>query len=249
MAKNAIESISPEKVAPLIGKVRGANSCKYNRAAKLANQYTELIEKFGRMAERGNGLTEYSKLAICSAILLETGMRIGNLESAEGYITQPRPNSKIEPEFAQTYGLITLTSNMVEVKGKKVIFNFTGKARVENQYEVSNPLVVKYLKQLKKVRENNQATDEPLFGISDYKLNKFIQTSVGKEYSAKDFRTMKANVTAIDIALGTPKSSDNKTRFKKIIVETAEKLSHTPTVCKKSYLSPTVVHFMEIGKL
>ena len=162
---------------------------KHNRMVKLATRF------------------DTARCALACKMMMYTGIRIGNEGSAEGYITKPHPNSKKEPEFVQTYGLTTLLPEHVLVKGRKVYLNFIGKKQVENSFTLSGELAKQVKEVLKTVEQG-----ETLFEITEYELTKFIKRYVGRRFTPKDFRTLRANMYV------------------------SEHLNNTPGVCKASYI-------------
>lgn len=222
------------------GKLRGANTNKFNRVVKLAAQFEEFDIKFRGMFTRGSnsiyGLSEHARLSLATLLMMHTGIRVGNEGSAEGYMTKPHPNSKAEPKFVQTYGLTTLKKEHIVVKGRRVFLNFLGKKQVENSF-VLHGVLAKQIRLL-----FGQCQTDTLFDITAYQLTKFIHTYVGKQFSPKDFRTMKANMEAwqvLSLILERPTPSTKKefnAEIKEIAVHVSECLNNTPGVCKKSYI-------------
>lgn len=213
-------------------------SDKFNRAVKLANMYEELSDKFDRMIARGQYASEQARLALACKLMMYTGIRIGNEDSAEGYVTKPHPNSKKEPRFVQTYGLTTLLREHIEFRGKKAYLNFLGKKQVENTFTITGLLA----RQVKKMFDTYEA--EKLFDITDYTLTKFIKKYVGKNFTPKDFRTMRANMYAYEMLeelmereQPTRKSDYNK-EVKEVATFVSEHLNNTPGVCKANYIDP-----------
>ena len=212
---------------------------KHNRMVKLAMKFEELSEKFDRMILKGQYVTDNARLALACKMMMYTGIRIGNEGSAEGYMTKPHPNSKKEPEFVHTYGLTTLLPEHVMVKGRKVYLNFIGKKQVENSFVLEGELA-KQVKQLLHYTEE----DETLFEVSVYELTKFIKKYVGRRFTPKDFRTLRANMVAYeklteicDRELPSTKREFNA-EVKEIATCVSEHLNNTPGVCKASYIDP-----------
>ena len=210
---------------------------KHNRMVKLALRFEELSDKFDRMIQKGNYVTDNARLALACKMMMYTGIRIGNEGSAEGYITKPHPNSKKEPEFVKTYGLTTLLPEHAIVKGKTVYLNFIGKKQVENSFTLTSVLA----EQVKKVLETVE-DGETLFEITEYELTRFIKRYVGRRFTPKDFRTLRANMCAWDKFKeicerelpGTKKEFNAE--VKEIATYVSENLNNTPGVCKKSYI-------------
>lgn len=212
-------------------------SNKHNRMVKLAYRFEELSEKFDGMIERGNYCTSQARLALACKLMMYTGIRIGNEGSAEGYMTKPHPNSPKEPEFVQTFGLTTLLPEHILVKGRKVYLNFIGKKQVENSFTLSGHLAGQIKQVLKYVEQG-----DTVFGLTVYELTKFIKKYVGRQFTPKDFRTMRANMCAyekfMEICerdLPTTKR-DYNAEVKEVAVYVSENLNNTPGVCKASYI-------------
>lgn len=210
---------------------------KQNRMVKLAARFEELSEKFDRMIEKGGYVTDTARCALACKMMMYTGIRIGNEDSAEGYVTKPHPNSNKEPEFVKTYGLTTLLPEHVLVKGRKVYLNFVGKKQVENSFTLTGELAKQVREVLKTVEQG-----ETLFEITEYELTKFIKRYVGRRFTPKDFRTMRANMYAWEKfeEIKQRELPGTKTEFNKEVKEIAtyvsEHLNNTPGVCKKSYI-------------
>lgn len=231
MEKYIIENSS----ITVFGKQKGSNTNKFNRVAKLANMFQEIDDKMCGFIKRG-GVSEHARCALSIRLMLHTGIRIGNEGSAEGYMTKPHPNSKKEPEFVHTFGLTTLKREHVLIKRGTMYLNFIGKKQVENSFIITNGLVAQVKTLLK------DTNSETLFGIRAYELKKFIHKYIGKQFTPKDFRTLRANIEAWKVySLISKRPTPNlKKEFnaevKEIATHVSECLNNTPGVCKKSYI-------------
>jgi len=231
-----------KKTYVLFGKVRGHQKDKFNRATKLAYRFEELDAKFRGIVERGIvSNTEHARCALAMLLMMHTGIRLGNEDSAEGYMTKPHPNQKDKvPEFVKTYGLTTLLGEHIEiVNWKKCLINFVGKKQVANAFIITDKEIVRSIAILKDYQlTGNEA--EPIFGITPYILTKFVKKHVGKGFSPKDFRCMKANLEAWKYVGRYDWTSYNKKETKQQIKamyeHVANMLNNTPGVCKKSYV-------------
>lgn len=227
-------TIEGDKIS-VFGKSRGSNANKFNRVAKLASMFNEIDDKMNGFIKRGT-VTHHARCAIAVRLMLHTGIRIGNESSAEGYMTKPHPNSKVEPKFVQTYGLTTLSRDHVLVKKGKLYINFVGKKQVDNSFIITNGLV----SQVKTLVSNNESNT--LLGITAYELTKFIRKYVGKQFTPKDFRTLRANIEAwkafklVQALPAVQYKKDFNAEIKSIAVHVSECLNNTPGVCKKSYI-------------
>lgn len=214
-----------------------SNNDKFNRAAKLLSKFNEISNKMDGYIKRGNGESLNARLALAVKMMMYTGIRIGNESSAEGYMTKPYEYSDKKPEFVQTYGLTTLKSEHCRKVGRYVFLNFLGKKHVENTFRLEG-LLAKQFKQVLAFAEEF----ETVFEISEYELTKFIKTHVGKQFTPKDFRTMRANMFAwekyqeiCERELPTTKKERNA-EVKEICQYVSQKLNNTPGVCKTSYI-------------
>lgn len=231
---------------PLLRPLRGGYNNRFNRVVKLLKDFDHLTLKFDRMIARGKGVTDTARLALACKMLMYTGIRAGNESSAEGYITTPHPNSKEKPRFVKTYGLTTLLPEHVITTPYRARFNFIGKRQVDNSFVVTGDLA-------KQVRQLYKYSDVTLFDITAYDLKKFIKVYVGEQFTPKDFRTLRANMVALD----TVKEIDFRKRpttkrelnaeIKEVAVKVSQALNNTPGVCKASYIDPLIWdYFTEI---
>lgn len=210
---------------------------KQKRAVKLAAKFEMLDKKFDGMIERGNYVSDTARCALACKLMMHTGIRIGNESSSEGYMTNPHPNSKKEAEFVKTYGLTTLLPSHIQVQRGKAFINFIGKKNVENSFCVTGKLA----KQIKAVLAT-VADGETFLEVTAYELTKFIKRYVGRRFTPKDFRTMRANMYASEkIQEITQREAPSTKReynaeIREICEHVAQKLNNTPGVCKKSYI-------------
>lgn len=215
---------------------KGQNGDKFNRAVKLARMYDKLSKKFDGMIIRGQYTSDMARCALAIRIMMETGIRIGNESSAEGYMTIPRKNSKEESVFVQTYGLTTLKREHLKSVARKIKLMFLGKSHQDNYYEIRGELVSIIREYLKRY------DGDTLLDVSDYELTKFIKKYVGSQFTPKDFRTLRANMRVYEKyeEISEREIPGTKKAYKEEVREIAEYVSeglcNTPSVCKKSYI-------------
>jgi DNA topoisomerase-1 len=83
-------------------------------------------------------------------------------------------------------------------------------------------------------------------------VNAFLQSTAGKRISLKDFRTLIASASALQVLADTlPAESAAKRRrqVRETVVEIAAELANTPTVCRTSYVHDAVITAFEAGAL
>lgn len=223
---------------------------KQKRAVKLASKFEELDKKFDGMIERGNYVTDTARCALACKMMMHTGIRIGNESSSEGYMTNPHPNSKKKPEFVKTYGLTTLLPNHIQVQRGKAYVNFLGKKSVKNSFCIGGTLA----KQIKEVL-STVSDGETFLEVTAYELTKFIKRYVGRKFTPKDFRTMRANMYANEKMLELMKHEAPTTKreynaeVREVCEFVSEKLNNTPGVCKKSYIDGDLWAIYEENRL
>ena len=222
-----------------------------NRSQYVYNKkFTEKMKKkkfndlylFGLQYKRINAdinknlkLDSNEKLKQVSMILkliMDCDFRVGNDEYLK------RNNS---------YGVSTLKNKHILVNRDKVTIDFIGKKSVRNTCDVNNKTIKKHLKSKKKTLKNNARIftykrDEcnAKFNVHSTDVNTYIKQF--GNFSSKDFRTWSANIKLIKYLLNSDEVDVNKD-LKECVQKVADKLHHTPEVCKKNYLYPDLIEF------
>lgn len=83
-------------------------------------------------------------------------------------------------------------------------------------------------------------------------VNIFLQEVAGRRISLKDFRTLVASAAALKALAATVPAASARQRRRQVrnaVVEIAEELSNTPTVCRTSYVHDSVIAAFEAGAL
>lgn len=130
-------------------------------------------------------------------------------------------------------GVSTLKPN--HVKNNSV--SFIGKSKVQNTCSIDK----KFMKNVKEYASNPPSAVQ----LNDY------MASFGN-LTLKDFRTFHSNATFLDYLCDQHPPSTQKERkamIKNAISYAADKLMHTPSIAKKSYLFPELLKSYESGRL
>lgn len=224
------------------GNLTGSTEVKFNRVAMIGNEYEKIVDKMYKIINRDKDIFPTTKdynSAVAVLLILQLGIRIGNEESSEGYMTVPMPNSKIKPKFVKTYGLTTLLPKHIINNNGKVYFDFLGKKHVQNKFTLPSHLGKMVLNIL-------DSDYKPVFNLKDTELTKFIKDKISVKYSSKDFRTFRANWYAFkvikDIKKPTTKK-EYKEGVEKVAVYVSTLLNNTKGVVKKSYIDPRVFEY------
>jgi DNA topoisomerase-1 len=169
-----------------------------------------------------------------------------------------RPGSEVYATENGSYGIATLRSKHVKVKGDIVEFDFPGKSGVRQQRELSDRQVAKVVRTLLKHPAGGvfkyQNGDGKFVNIHNRHINTYIKEVMGEKFSAKDFRTWAGTIIcACALArMGTElveKPTARKGKVVAAIKETAEMLGNTPAVCRSSYICPAILESFAKGKI
>jgi DNA topoisomerase-1 len=211
----------------------------------------EKIEKFGEYLPKLRKLTNEhlelegfpreKVLAVMMRLINSLYIRLGTEKSVRHY---------------KTYGITTLQNRHLEVKrGGKLVFSFVGKHHVEHRKVLVDKELASVMQDLKAIggaRKLFNYLDEngKPRPIKPKDINEYLKTATAPEFSAKDFRTWGGTLlTALELAdLGA--GGDKKEINKNIcaaVKKVAEQLGNTPTVCRASYIHPTIFKTYEKG--
>jgi DNA topoisomerase-1 len=212
---------------------------KFKRVVEFGESLPALRRRV-RADLKGDELERQRVLAAMVRLIDQGFFRIGNDKSAEA---------------ESTFGLSTIRGSHVKVDGKVVEFDYIGKWRKQQQRAIADADVATIIEQLKKgdaddelfrFQQNGRVVD-----IKDRHVNDYIQSIIGKDFTAKDFRTW-AGTLLCSIALAMQGQGATKTerkrRVRKAIVATADQLGNTPAVCRSSYICPRLLDEYMEGK-
>ncbi len=212
-------------------------------------------EKFRRVVEFGESLPslrrrvradlkrpELDRERVLGAIvrLIDQGFfRVGNDKSAKS---------------ESTYGLTTIRPKHVKVERSTLAFDYIGKWRKAQKRTIDDPEVARIVEALKTMKPAELfafVDGGKLRDVKDRHVNEYIQSIIGEDFTAKDFRTW-AGTLLCSIALamqgqGTSKA-ERKRKIKRAIEATAEQLGNTAAVCRSSYICPRLLDEYMQGK-
>jgi DNA topoisomerase I len=148
---------------------------------------------------------------------------------------------------SRTFGITTLTKRHVTVRGSRIAFKYRGKHQVMVRSAIVDPELAAAIRELLTVpgaRVFQCETDGVFCNFDSKRLNDYIRTHMGEEFTAKDFRTWGGTLTAaIELAEhGVPETvGESKKRIAEVMRKVGKKLGNTPAVARSSYVSPAVV--------
>lgn len=237
------QEILKKRFINLVGNSNGSYKDKYNRSQKLINNWDILKVKLERMVVNGGCNTVSSRYAWLMLLILETGIRIGNEDSADGYVSINKYSEYFGKEV-QTYGATTLQVKHITINKGVMFLKFLGKKQVPINTSTNNPILVQYGKHLIKNKLPEEKVVDATYSESG--LYNFIKRYIGSRYSAKDLRTAKVNLIFIDnIQYEKFNQLKRKKEINNVVRETFEKTAkfagHTVNVCRSKYVSPDLV--------
>jgi DNA topoisomerase-1 len=167
-----------------------------------------------------------------------------------------RPGSRRYAEENDSYGLVTLRRKHVTIGRGAIRLNFRGKSGKEHEVELTNPQVLRVVRECLKLpgRPVFQYRDDSgaVVAASRRALNAYIKDAMGANFSAKDFRTWAGTLICANLlareAAALPDSKRGRRRVVTAAIrETARRLGNTPAVCRASYIAPVIVEKFERG--
>lgn len=193
-------------------------ACKFSRASIIAKNAKKLVRQFDALIDGEN-----NQCALVLKLMMFTGMRVGNIESATGYMTK----SKFKPsEFRQTFGVTTLEQKHITVVGNEITFDFLGKKGVQQHITVKN---AKLAAQVQRQLNGGQQ----FVTVTDDNVRSFVKRTLGETFCVKDFRTMYANAVATCEVL-------NGSKITEVCKCVAARLGNTPAITRKAYIDPKI---------
>ena len=208
---------------------------KQEEKFKRIELFVDRLPEMRRICQANIQLKKWTKdkvLALMVMILDDYGVRIGN---------QYYANEN------DTYGLTTLRRKHLTVHKSEIIFNYKGKSNQERHVLIDNPELIKNIKKCAELPGYEifryQDEDGYFHNVDSSDVNEFICSTMGDEFSSKDFRTWTATRLAIEFY---PHAVEHKNEFPRkkfsniLIKMVADELGNTPTVCRDYYVHPTV---------
>jgi DNA topoisomerase-1 len=183
------------------------------------------------------------RAAVAAAVvtLIERGhLRIGNDEYT-------RAN--------RSYGATTLERRHVKVRGARLRLAYRGKSGIERRIEVEDAALARVVRRVSALpgRRLFQFVDGTrVAAMTSQDVNRYLRGAIGEQFSAKDFRTWAATLHCAVLLAGTDAPTSQaaaKRAMAAVVKDVAERLGHTPTVCRKSYIDPRVVTAYTSGAL
>lgn len=212
---------------------------KFDHLVKFAEVLPRIRRRVDRDLRR-EGLPREKVVAAVVRLLEATMARVGNASYA-------RDND--------SYGLTTIRKRHVELDEAAVVFEFRGKGGQEWHVETDDARVREIVRQcveipgyelFKYFDEDGVKRDLESGDVNDY-----LREVTGEDITAKDFRTWAGTVLCAEELRDQRHDSEPQARRNVVsaVKEVAQVLGNTPTVCRKSYVHPTVIESYLQGSL
>lgn len=232
---------------------RGRKQYRYHqrwREVRDATKFSRLVE-FGAALPRirrrvrrdlaRRGLPREKVLATVVRLLESTCIRVGNEEYR-------RDNA--------SYGLTTLRTRHVAVRGASVEFHFDGKGGKEHHVELVDRRLARIIQRCQEIPgyelfQYVDAGGAPC-AIDSGDVNAYLHEIVpDARYTAKDFRTWMGTLHALVALRDGGPCAESTTGLQKQIVgavdRVAEELRNTRAVCRQFYIHPSLLTAFEAG--
>lgn len=200
------------------------------------------------------GLPREKVLATVVQLLEKSLIRVGNDEYAKDN---------------NSFGLTTLRNHHVKVRGATVEFAFRGKSGVRHSVSVSDRRLARIVKNCRDLpgQELFQYVDDDghVCDVGSADVNAYLKDITGLDFTAKDFRTWAGTVLACvalrEMAVARAESDAagrsgpraTKSRAAKNVVQAIDAvagvLGNTRSVCRKSYIHPSIIDAFVDGRM
>ena len=213
---------------------------KFERLSDFARALAAIRRRVGRDLGR-EGLPREKVLATVVRLMDTASARVGNPEYA-------RDN--------ESYGLTTLRTRHVQVKGSTVRFEFTGKGGKTHVFDVRDQRLARIVRRCRDLPgyELFQYVDEQgerrQIGSGD--VNDYLREITGADFTAKDFRTWAGTVlAATTLAAAEPPRSQRQAKrtVNRAMEAVGKALGNTAAIARKSYVHPDVIELYFDGTL
>jgi DNA topoisomerase-1 len=231
---------------------RGRKQYRYHprwREVRDQDKFKRMLQ-FGRALPRMHrriaadlklpGMSRDKVLATIVRLLETTLIRVGNEQYA-------RDN--------HSYGLTTLRNRHVAVRGDVIRFEFRGKHGIRHHITVEDPRAAAVVRRCKELPEQELFeyidSDGSRRNVSSSDVNAYLHEITGEPYTAKDFRTWYATMSALAELNGRnfTTAREAKSYVKDMLSSVSARLGNTPAMCRKCYVHPAVIDAFLAGEL
>jgi len=186
---------------------------------------------------RRPGLPRQKVLAAVVTLLEETLVRVGSEDYA-------RANG--------SFGLTTLRNRHVRVQGQALAFRFKGKSGKTWNLSVRDRRIAKIVSSCQDLPGQHlfdyQDADGAVTSVSSSDVNSYLRDAMGRDITAKDFRTWAGTVKAA-VYFSQMKGPPSKRNIRTVLASVAAELGNTIAICRRCYIHPGIIAAHEAGRL
>jgi DNA topoisomerase-1 len=149
---------------------------------------------------------------------------------------------------SKTFGITTLRKKHVRVRGHRISFEFQGKHRSVIRTTLVDSELAGAINELLALpggaRLFRYEWDGDWCALTGARLNDYVRTYLGEEFTAKDFRTWGGTlIAAIELAERGPAETEAEAKraVAAVMRRVGAELGNTPAVARSSYVSPAVI--------
>jgi DNA topoisomerase-1 len=210
---------------------------KYARILRFAERLPRLRKQVDHDL-RTRRLNEDKVVACIVKLIDQEFFRVGNPEYARKY---------------DHYGATTLRRKHADISSSRVTFDFVGKSGKRHVRTIRDPQIVRIIQQLNEMPGYEIfrffGEDGAIHDVDSKRVNAYVKKHMGKEFSAKDFRTWGGTLLATSalLAAETERGDGDAAVVRDVVEQVAERLGNTPAVTKGSYIDPRVFTAFEDG--
>jgi DNA topoisomerase-1 len=205
---------------------------KFDRLVLFAERLPELRKAMAKHMDR-DGLDPDRVCAIAVSLINLGWFRVGSERYARKY---------------RTYGITTLLKSHVTVRGSRIAFRYRSKHRAWVRAALVDEELAESVKELLELpggrRLFRYRLNGEIYNLTARRLNEYVGTHLGDEFTGKDFRTWGGTLIAA-ISLAERGPAETETEAKRAVAAVmrmvGEKLGNTPAVARSSYVSPAVI--------
>ena len=167
-----------------------------------------------------------------------------------------RPGRESYARERGTRGAATLLKSNVSVDGERIALRFPGKGGKTVTKEFACPRFARVADCLRSLPGRRlfqyRAENGDIRTVRAREVNVFLREIAGVRISLKDFRTLIASASVLDMLARVAPAKSERQRRRQVLQAVraaAEDLHNTPAICRRSYVHGTVVAAFEDGVL
>lgn len=220
---------------------------KYRRMVRLVPQLRSIRMRVGSALNTSHETTELRAHALALALIDRYGLRVGGQQ----YLRQHGSR-----------GALTLSIANLDDQQGNLTLRFRGKSKQLWSVPIDDQLVLAAIRDFARERTRGRLLlwredpKRPWSRVTERGLNDYIQELAGAEFTAKDFRTLRATALCAYLLSQatheTPKPLSSRTEqriIRETVKQVAQALHNTPSVVRASYIDSRVIELFVSGKL